>query len=339
MSGKVPFRPWGELKWALGLSTPRRWRFLGCIAAEERSISGLIALQQLGALESVEMLRIIDTEPADSATEEGIIKKRLTTCEEAQCKVQLTTAPLDAPLQNSEWKRRLSFPDETSLCLDISSLPKRFFFSAIKSALNSPTVRDFLILYTKPTSYPDGSLSENPKDWSTITGFDCVDPDNQALAASKLIVGAGFAVDGLHEHLEGRGNQMGVDVLIPFPAEPWASVRRSWDSAREIEEALGADPDTGLSEIKPAHHRVGALDTSTAFDRLRSLTEHGLRAAALAPLGPKPISVAMCLLSSQTDLHPVYYAQPRTYALNYSSGSKITYAYWIKHQGVNFYTL
>ena len=340
MISKAPFRPWGELGWALGVSDPRRWRFLGSVAAEERSISALTALERLDALESVELLRIIDTEPEDSEKEEAAIQERLAECSAAGCTIQPVTASLDAPLQNAEWKQKLSFGGETSVCLDVSSLPKRFFFSAIKAALNSTSVQDFLIIYTKPACYPDGPLSGNPRDWTTITGFGCVDPDNQSQATSKLIVGAGFAVGGLHEHLEGRrGTQMEVDVLIPFPAVPWASVSRAWDSAREIEEALGADPDKGLSEIKPSHHRVGALDTSTAFERLRSLTDSGTRHAALAPLGPKPISVAMCLLAAQTDLHPVYYAQPRTYALNYSSGSETTFAYWIKHRGENLYSL
>lgn len=339
MSSKPPFRPWGELKWTLGLSAPRRWRFLGCVAAEERSIAAVRTLHQSEALESVEMLRIIDTEPEDLAAEEAIIHKHLATCAEIGCVVHPTETQLDAPLQNTTWKKRFSFPAAASFCLDISSLPKRFFFTAIKAALHSPELQDFLILYSKPSSYPDNSLSGNPRDWSAITGFNCEDPDNQSEAASRLIVGAGFAVDGLHDHLEGRGNRMDVDVLIPFPAEPWASIRRSWESAREIEEALGADSDKGLSEVKPSYHRVGALDTSSAFDRLLSLTRSGQSPAALAPLGPKPLSVAMCLLAAQTDRHPVYYAQPRTYALNYSFGCETVYAYWIKHQGVNLYTL
>jgi hypothetical protein len=337
MNGKPPFRPWGELEWALGLSSPKRWRFFGCVATEGRSIAALMALHQRHAIESVEMLRIVDTEPEDIATEEAIIQAHLASCAEAGCPVQPTETPLDTPLQNITWKQKLSLPSESSFCLDVSSLPKRFFFAAIKAALLSPEVRDFLIVYSKPSSYPGGALSGNPKDWSTMTGFNCEDPDNQNAAASRLIVGAGFAVGGLHDHLEGRGNRMEVDVLIPFPARPWASIRRSWESARAIEEALGADSDKGLSQVKPKYHRVGALDTSTAFDCLRSLTRGGQSPAALAPLGPKPLSVAMCLLAAQNDRYPVYYAQPRTYALNYSTGCENVYAYWIKHQGVNLY--
>ncbi|MFU8892692.1 MAG: hypothetical protein ACNA8L_03600 [Luteolibacter sp.] len=339
MSTTYQFRPWGELTWTLGLSAPRNWRLLGCVAAEERSVAALLALHQMQALERVEMLRILDPEPTDAAAEESFIRQRLDACAVAGVQCQPDTTTLDAPLQNPAWRKRLAFPQNTSLCLDISSLPKRFFFPIIKAALLSPNVCDFLILYTKPRNYPDGPLASNPRDWATLTGFGCEDPDNQIAAAARLIVGAGFAVDGLHDHLEGQGSRMEVDVLIPFPAEPWTSVRRSWESARTIEEALGADPDNELAEVKPIHHRMGALDTSTAFDRLRILTQNGTSHAALAPLGPKPLSVAMCLLATQSDRFPVYYAQPRTYALDYSTGCETTYAYWIKHQGNNYYKI
>lgn len=62
MSAKPPFRPWGALEWALGLSSPRRWRFFGCVSAEQRSISALMALHRMDVIERVEMLRILDLE-------------------------------------------------------------------------------------------------------------------------------------------------------------------------------------------------------------------------------------------------------------------------------------
>ncbi len=263
----------------------------------------------------------------------------LAKCVAAGLTVLPTTIALEAPLQNQTWKQKFAFPEATSFCLDISSLPKRFFFQAIKAALAAPNVRDFLILYSKPQSYAKGLLSSNHGDWATITGFGCEDPDNQSAAASRLIVGAGFAVDGLHDHLAGRSGGISVDVLIPFPAQPWHLIRRSWDSAREIEEALDADQNQGLSAVKPSFHQVGALDTSTAFEKLLTLTRNAETPATLAPLGPKPLSVAMCILASQSDRYPVYYAQPRTYALDYSVGCETTYAYWIKHQGVNLYAM
>ncbi len=339
MNAQTSYRPWGELSWALGLSSPRRWRFFGCVATEDRSVDALIALHRMGLLAGYEMLRIVDTNPADMAAEEERIRHQLSRCAMEGCPIESTKIALEAPLQNEAWKRRLAFPASTSLCLDISSLPKRFFFHVIKAAFLSPNVADFVILYSKPTSYPDGPLAGNPGEWTTITGFGCDDPDIQTDAASRIIVGAGFAVEGLQEHVENRGGTINVNVLIPFPAEPWRSVRRSWESAHAIEQALGAVPDRGLSEVKPAYHQVGALDTATAFDKLLGLTGEGKVPASLAPLGPKPLSVAMCLLASQTGRFPIYYAQPKTYSLDYSRGCEITYAYWIKHRGENLYSI
>ncbi len=340
MSTHAPFRPWGELSWSLGLATTRRWRFLGCIAAEERSTAALTTLHRMGVLGDIEMLRILDPEPADLAAEDSLIRERLATCAATGLNVTPTIAPLDSPLQNSSWKQKFTYPADTSLCIDISSLPKRFFFTATKAALHSPDVRDLLVLYSQPHGYPPSSLASNPRDWSALTGFNSDDPDDGRPSADHQIVGAGFAVDGLSAHLEGRGNHIRVDVMIPFPA-PWAYAHRSWESARAIAEALvGAGSDSESPKVRPAYHRVGALDTATAFDRLLNLTANGQTPAALAPLGPKPLSLAMCLLAAQTSgRHPVYYAQPRTYALNYSSGYQTTYAYWIKHQGVNLYAL
>ncbi len=340
MTAKQRYRPWGDLAWALGLSEPRRWHYFGCVGAEERSVKALVELNRMRVLEDVSVLRITDIIPENPDVEDLRINERLNECVAAGLRIEPERVELDASLSSADWRSRLAFRDGTRLCLDVSALPKKFFFSVIKAALESPRVTDFVILYSKSTGYPDRALSENPKPWSTMPGFMCDDPDLEDEAASHLIVGSGFAVDGLRDQLDGRGSDgIRVEVLIPFPAEPWKSVRRSWESAREIEESLGADSEGGKRGVKPSYHRVGALDTSTAFETLLRLTREGREPAALAPLGPKPISVAMCMLASQAAHFPVYYAQPRTYAVDYSSGFERVFAYWIKHEGENLYAL
>lgn len=336
MRDKPPFRPWGEIEWVLNLSASRRWRFVGCLGTEERSVHALRHMHGSKIIEQAEMLRIKDPEPEDLVEEEELIDLRRSACLDSGCEFEQLTFKLDASLGSDRWRAFLDFAEGTSLCLDISSLPKRYFFQVVRAALQSPNVTDLLLTYTQAREYPPNALSGNPDPWKTIDRFRCDDPDLEEAAHARLIVGTGFAVEGLQEHLRGRAQ---VDVLIPFPAEPWSSVRRAWESAKAIEDSLEADPDQHPVGMAPSHHRVGALDTSTAFDTLLRLTGDGQFPATLAPLGPKPISVAMALLASQKPHFPVYYAQPKTYALNYSIGCGLIYAYWIKNGGDNLYAL
>ena len=64
----------------------------------------------------------------------------------------------------------------------------------------------------------------------------------------------------------------------------------------------------------------------------------------MAPYGPKPLSVAMCLLGiarqSRHELDTeIGYTQPREYSPNYSEGSKEVTAFSVKINGRNLYTL
>lgn len=69
-------------------------------------------------------------------------------------------------------------------------------------------------------------------------------------------------------------------------------------------------------------------DVPSAFDALRTVTRNGERSCALAPFGPKTLSLAMCLFAIASDragrepVH-VYYTQPRRYALDYTTGIKV----------------
>jgi hypothetical protein len=339
MNGKQPFRPWGELSWVLSLSTPKRWHFIGCLGTEERSLEALLQLYATDILSGFDMLRIHDTSPTDGQQEHAEIAKRLARCSEAGISLNAEDFDLNAPLNNAYWQTRLRGTSAKNICVDVSCLPKRFFFPLIKAAITSSAIENFLILYSKPGAYPSKELSSNPDPWKTIDGFMCDDPDVEKTAATHLIINPGFAVEGLRSYLADCDHRIKLDILIPFPAEPWRSVRRAWESARDIEECLQIDREGRHHAPMPDYHRVSALDTSTAFESLLRLTSRGNSPAALAPLGPKPISVAMCLLAAQTDRHPVYYAQPKSYANDYSTGFEKTFSYWVKHEGDNLYEL
>ena len=83
-------------------------------------------------------------------------------------------------------------------------------------------------------------------------------------------------------------------------------------------------------------------DTSDAFDILMNMTGDGERRALMAPYGPKPISLAMCIYAIKHKA-PVYYTQPRAYHPEYSTGvSKVNsqpeiYAYCLRLEGKDLY--
>ena len=71
--------------------------------------------------------------------------------------------------------------------------------------------------------------------------------------------------------------------------------------------------------------QIHTFDVPSAFEALRRVTKDGQRSCALAPFGPKTLSLAMCLFAlaaSRAGREPVhiYYSQPRRYAIDYTSG-------------------
>jgi hypothetical protein len=216
-----------------------------------------------------------------------------------------------------------------SVILDVSSLPKRFFFLLLRAFRQCETIRDLIVTYTCPREYQsEDKLSEGAENWDYLPGFLGLEK------SGVLIAAVGFMVESLQEHLSGNAAHPAVQLLIPFPAPP-SAVRRSWESVFKLQCARNSD--------KFVKHRVDANDMSAAFDRIRSLGRHA-DAVAFAPFGPKPISAAMCLYAEQCD-SAVHYPQPHGYNPNYSmgvatvNGKPFVNAYWIKQGGKNLYTV
>jgi hypothetical protein len=223
-----------------------------------------------------------------------------------------------------------------SLILDITSLPKRFFFALLRDIYLKGSITDLILTYTLPMTYPAAPLAENHDPWDALLPtFRVVDPDLEAKAHRQLLVNLGFVPDGLVAHLENRAEEKQIDLIVPFPA-PVSAVQRSWQSLW----ALASTP----YKARFNEYRVGALDMAEAFDLIVSLLPSDSNLVSFAPFGPKPISAAMCIFSVLTS-SPVYYAQPKVYRPDYSIGvathqnrPKIL-AYWIKHDGVPLYDL
>ena len=317
----------------MSLAPTRRWALLGALGTEQRSLATFAELHPTGCLASTQLLEIHDPLPrfaqlaaerladrrseflaAGGATSDILPNRGLLD------ELHKITAIANATVQRGE-----------SVILDISSLPKRYYFPVLRELHANPEVKDLLITYTSPGSYPPhGELSEGADDWLHLPGF-----AGPGSGKELLIAGVGFASENLQKHVGSIHDHEAIRILIPFPA-PLGSLRRSWDAVYRLEGQRDRD--------KFANYRVDAYDMSAAFDRIVSLATNSSAHPAFAPFGPKPLSAAMCLYAAQRGA-TVYYPQPKAYNPDYSigigeiDGQKAIHAYWIKYGGESFYRL
>ncbi|PZU26093.1 MAG: hypothetical protein DI584_12470 [Stenotrophomonas sp.] len=196
-----------------------------------------------------------------------------------------------------------------SVVLDITSMPKRFFMFLVVKLLDEPLIKNLVVTYTKPESYPEGPLATDPEPVAALPGFGRI--SSSSSSSSLMIVGVGyiqFSLAELFEQSKGRR----LKFLMPFP--PGApSARRNWTLLHHM------DPDV---EMVRDIRRIHAMDMFEAYEWINECIDEAEGGAVdLIPLGPKPHSMAMALShrrrSSQTQ---VQYAQPHTYRSDYSSG-------------------
>ena len=222
------------------------------------------------------------------------------------------------------------------LIIDITALPKRFFFPAINIALRADGhLQDVLIAYAQAERYAHESLHE---DAMTPRFLPLFAPSVAAEQAPDVhIVGLGFEAPGLIQVLEG-GDVRNVEFLFPLPAPP-PFFGRNWDSLRHASHSINAKriSTTGIS----------AVNMPTVFEQLCASAQRGNRRAVLAPYGPKPVSLAMCLyaLAVGPERASVIYTQPKHYHPQYSHGvasdasGPVVYAYPVRLGGKNLFTI
>ena len=336
----MAYRPWGLLDWALQLTTTRQWSFIGALSTEERGLAAWHWLSEMGVLLRYRLLEIVDTPSRHTLRARELLREREQKFCDAGGRIEHITRSIELL---TELHRIVAFAREIetastgngsvpgSVILDITSLPKRFFFPLLRHFEQSKSFRDLVVTYTSPERYLEGdALSEDATDWLTLPGFHGKDGQSE-----MLIVSVGFMAESLQNHLATIKKQEAVKMLIPFPA-PLNVLRRTWESVFRLESERPPD--------KFEHHRVDAADLPDAFDRIVSLSREKSAIPAFAPFGPKPISAAMCLFASQRQC-PVYYPQPRIYRPDYSQGvgeadgKRAVFAYWIKHKGESLYRI
>lgn len=318
-------RPWGPADWLLRRLPPSSQapRLLGALAAEERCCSAPLLAHRAG-IQRVHLLRVVDPpSPHSQGAAARADERRRFLGDQG---VPFTSR--EVPLLASDDEIAAAFfelidgpkSSKVELWLDVTALPKRFFFLYLKLAVNNPRVRRLLAMYSQPApgGYTSEHLSENPGDVRPLPGFGPgVD------SPRRLVVALGFETLGLPQLLgEYRDRQHRPTMLLPFPpGQPYS--RRIWETLRVFE---------GVADNIDVR-RIPALDAFDAYDQVAAATSHDPgRRAVLAPYGPKPISIGMCLYAIDSG-SPVYYTQPRAYHPDYTRGMGPTYAYCLVLHG------
>jgi hypothetical protein len=314
------FRPWGKLEWLLQKSNIDTYDFLGCLSTEERCVSSINISKDYKNLSTCLFFEIVD--PIETIYHsqlrndnfQKIHKEILTERHDLLEKTDLIISSI----------RRFIETSTGNIILDISCFPKRFFFPIVKIILKSDLIKNLIITCSTPIKYSEKDLSEDPHDWSHIPLFQLDDPDQEFEIA---IVGIGFMPLGLSHLLKDKFSKIDVKFLFPFPPGP-PTYQRTWNFLNQMDSLSKID-------IKQVY-RLNSLSVSDTFDKIQALTNFGKKRVLFAPYGPKSMSLAMCLFACQTD-SAVYYTQPTLYNPLYSMGSKESFAYVVKANGINLY--
>jgi hypothetical protein len=248
--------------------------------------------------------------------------------------------PLLAPLDTirSELLRFVEAAGD-HIILDITAMPKRWFFPLVKALIANEGVRSLVVTYASAESYSE-TLSSNPDPLRALPGFAS---DDARTGHDTAIVAIGFEPLGLDE-LYAAHQIDKVRYIFPFPPGP-PGFHRNWHFVRKLERAI-LNREAGQDERWHIH----MYDCPAVFEALCTATSGGSRTSVLAPYGPKTTSLAMCLFATAVERAklpqaPVYYAQPRRYAIDYSTGIKLLngrsdiQGYCVKLNGRNLYDL
>jgi hypothetical protein len=333
------FRPSGELTWLLNKLPSKKWALLGSIAPGERCLAAWRTLSAKRLLDHVTFLKIVDVPTPYWAGEN---ERKLDQREhEYIADGGAPNSVVGADIRDSEqdienYMTAFMQASGPNIIIDISTLPKRFFFPFVNKLLIESPAKNILITYTRPLGYDrDKPLSIDPDPWRELPRFKAPYPEP---IGKKLIIGLGYEPLGLPQLLKGEDFH-GVPVVIFFLFPATASGnQRNWEFMRHLD-----------SEVGPYQHqplRVNAYDVSAVFDCILTQTDRGREYAIFAPYGAKTMSLAMCLYATTNGKRSaVYYTQPRSYNPNYSFGvSSIrglpeTFAYCIRTNGLDHYHL
>ncbi len=330
------FRPWGTVDWLLAKLGSQKWTLIGCVSTEDRCNAILSHLNPANGLERAAFLEIVDgpSEFEDECRTRRHFQRDIFTSATPRVGSVSEFKLMDSPVLMERFLDTVVDQNSVNIILDISCLPKRFFFPLIRLISRRENVKNLVVTYSVPENYTRQTLAFDPQDWSFLPLFQREVAPHEA-SSNRVIVGVGFLPFHLPELVTHEFEGAEVTLILPFPPGP-PQYQRNWQFVHEI---YGT---SWLGNEKRLIRRVDATDTSGCFDHLGSIARDEAEQTILAPFGPKPHSLAMCLFAMKHGCD-VYYTQPSYYHPMYSTGMKmlgarpLTYAYLIRNNGNNLY--
>lgn len=300
--------------------------YLGCLSSEERSWQSALHFQQ-----NTEQMLFFNIEDPDTRylteTQERyeIFKKEYTSLLPSR-EIQVKNTNL--MISSGELKEIIEPYFAEIVVLDITSLPKRYFFPLIRFFLRDDRIKDLMVIYTSPGSYEiTKNLADNYQDWELLPTF----MDNGIFERDShrpfYITGAGYMPMTFGNVIKAHRCR----ILFPFPAG-LDSHFKSWDFVYTIFDGKNDDNKQHVNrhDVVP----ISVNDVSSAYDCIkRFVKEEEPNLPIFAPYGPKTFSLAMCLYAIKYD-SPVYYTQPYAYYPEYSKGCGSSHMYALKMNGI-----
>lgn len=337
-------RPWGRTEWLLKKSGIGKWHLLGCLATEKRSVDSAAYLGRFSV--ATTLVKIRDSRPAPDGKDDAYYSENLKAFEDKFTgDYNLFDEHIKAPIDRIEEIVAEVSKLSGNVLLDITSFPKRWFYPIIRYLVENDAVRNLFVVYTRGTGYPK-VISENPEPLRAIPSFVSLE---ERTKHDYAFVGVGFQTSGMRS-LFGEDSARSLQLLFPFPPGP-PGFQRNWRFAQQIQRVIHEDEAADSTSPPVRYLRLEAVDTSQAFDAIRITTQNGARTSVLAPYGPKPFSLAMCLYSLAAERAgfaevPVFYSQPQRYLPDYTLGTSFcvgdvpdAWCYAVKFEGRNFYEL
>jgi len=317
-----------------------QWSLLACCGTESRSVA-LASHLQRGNFRRALVLEINDPDPLDKeALRSRLEERKRSFIDSGFAENEVRRVNLLAGLDIIKGSvTELADAGATSLIIDITSFPKMWFFPIVQTALEDIRFENVVVTYTSAIGYAN-QLSENVGPLRVLPGFYA---DDGRSRHESLIIGIGFEPVGIASLLSDQVSNK-IRLIFPFPPGP-PGHHRNWMFVKQIEDL------TQKEEMEtPDRVHIHMYDCPQVFDALCDMTLNGKRSSAMAPYGPKTVSLAMCLFAlaateAGRERVPVFYAQPHRYALDYTTGVRTTgdrpdvTGYCLKLRGRKLYSL